>query len=369
MSIFVLYANSQISSFSSQMNSPKAEIAHYDSTVNYIELGYSSIADTIKLYSYINQTFYVLPLSESLKDYGYSDFYKTPQDDKSNIYGTPAKSSNFNSNYDDLVGKYFVVKEIFIDKQNAYNIIKWLKLENKVDESDVVWYKYPQQQNSFKFLVVAYYEHLKPKYVNNYYAINDSFYGDSEGTLAHKCIDIGVDNKTGKLSVQLEDGSAYPLPTKEYGIDYYEEYGSRDILYKGQTILVFKDGSTSGESYQCLGIGYEVEPRLGTIRKPIVVFENLNYISAYKDIVNSDGGEGGFFIKSDYERLIKKYGATWMNLVVQHKIKVGMPEALVLLSWGKPKRTNKDSTGLKQLVYGDDYVYIKNGVVSSWQQF
>ena len=58
-----------------------------------------------------------------------------------------------------------------------------------------------------------------------------------------------------------------------------------------------------------------------------------------------------------------------MNLVVQQKIKVGMPEELVRLSWGNPQRINTDSNGLNQWVYGSDYVYIKNGVVSSWQQY
>lgn len=364
--LFVITANSQISSFSSQTNTKKVEIAPYDSTINYIELGYSQ-ADTIKLFSYIGQTLYVLPIYS--KDMGYSYFYKSPKDDSSNRYGNPAKSSNFNTKYEDLVGKYFIVKDVFIDKQGTYHVTKWLKLENKDDSNDIVWYKYPEQQYGFNFLVLAYYEHIKPKYVGNYYAVTSILSDDSESVLAHKCIDIGIDDRTGKLSVQLDDGTAYPVPTREYGTDYYAEYGQRDALYKGQTILIFKDGSTIGESRNCIGIGYEVSDRLGTINEPIVIFDDFTYISAYKDIVNSDGGEGGFFIKKDYDRLIKKYGATWINLVVQHKIKVGMPEELVIMSWGKPKRRNKDSTGLNQLVYGSDYVYIKNGVVSSWQQY
>lgn len=366
-SLFGENVHSQISSFSSNTNTQPAEIVPYDSTMNYIEIGYGD-SDTIKLFSYIGQTLYVMPLSESIKDYGYSDFYKTPKAEYSNIYGNPAKESSFKTHYDDLVGKYFIVKEIFIDKQSSYRTTKWLKLENKNNASDIVWYAYPQQQSNFKFLVVAYYEKIKHKYIDNYYAINESFYGDSEGILAHKCVDIGIDNKTGKLSVQLEDGSAYPIPSREY-IDYYEEYGPRDILYKQQTILEYKDENIVAEPHNCLGIGYEVDPRTGSIRKPIVVFDDLTYISAYKDIVNSDGGEGGFFIKSDYDRLLKKYGTTWMNMVVQHKIKVGMPEELVIMSWGKPKKRNTDSYGLVQLVYGSDYVYIKNGVVSSWQQY
>ena len=367
LSLFGIKANSQISSFSSRAEE-KVEILPYDSTINFIELSYS-ISDTIKLLSYLNQTLYVVPQPETVRGYGYADFYKTPNAEYSNIYGTPAEKNKYQTNSNDLVGKYFVVKEVFIDNSKSYQTTKWLKLENKDNLLDVVWYRYPQTKNSFVFLVLAYYEHIKSKYVHNYYAINDAFYGETEGILAHKCVDIGIDNKTGKLSAQLEDGSAYPIPSQEYGIDYYAEYGTKDLLYKGKTILIFKEGSTTGESRNSLGIGYEVNSRTGSINKPIVILDDLTYVSAYKDIFNSDGGENGFFIKSDYDRLIKKYGATWMNLVVQQKIKVGMPEELVRLSWGNPQRINTDSNGLNQWVYGSDYVYIKNGVVSSWQQY
>ena len=367
LSLFGVKVNAQINSFSSRTKET-IEIPPYDSTLNFIKLDYSN-SDTIKLYSYLNQILYVMPLAESVKGYGYADFYKTPNAEYSNIYGTPSDKNNYQTSFNDLVGKYFVVKGVYIDKSKSYSIVKWLKLENKDNASDIVWYKYPQVQSNFKFLVLAYYEYIKAKYINNYYAINDSFYGQEECVLAHKCVDIGIDNKTGKLSAQLEDGSAFPIPFQEYGIDYYAEYGPRDSVYKGKTILIFKDGSTIGESRNSLGIGYEVSSITGSINKPIVILDDLTYVSAYKDIFNSDGGENGFFIKSDYERLIKKYGATWINLVVQQKIKVGMPEELVKLSWGNPKHINTDSSGLNQWVYGSEYVYIKNGVVNSWQQY
>lgn len=51
-------------------------------------------------------------------------------------------------------------------------------------------------------------------------------------------------------------------------------------------------------------------------------------------------------------------------------VTLGMPEDLVYLSLGKPARVNR-SVGRYgvhlQLVYGGSYIYIRNGLVSSWQ--
>ncbi|MBA2592968.1 MAG: hypothetical protein M3495_06005 [Pseudomonadota bacterium] len=55
-------------------------------------------------------------------------------------------------------------------------------------------------------------------------------------------------------------------------------------------------------------------------------------------------------------------------------IYVGMREAAALASWGRPKSTNKyDSGKTQQWVYDNKvsptmyYIYLENGVVSSWQ--
>jgi len=69
------------------------------------------------------------------------------------------------------------------------------------------------------------------------------------------------------------------------------------------------------------------------------------------------------------------------RLIQQNKIARGMSERALVISWGKPRRINT-STGSwgtrKQYVYGGfygkyistkaNYVYVRNGVVDSWQQ-
>lgn len=63
----------------------------------------------------------------------------------------------------------------------------------------------------------------------------------------------------------------------------------------------------------------------------------------------------------------KEYETT----AITKKVSMGMPEQLLILSWGSPKDISKTvgSWGVnKQFVYGlSNYVYTKNGVVTSWQ--
>ena len=51
------------------------------------------------------------------------------------------------------------------------------------------------------------------------------------------------------------------------------------------------------------------------------------------------------------------------------KIMVGMSEANVLASWGRPQRVNgggSDPSSLSQWVYGENYLYFRNGKLHSW---
>lgn len=53
--------------------------------------------------------------------------------------------------------------------------------------------------------------------------------------------------------------------------------------------------------------------------------------------------------------------------VIDGKIKIGMTQDLVVLSWGEPSRKNKTISKYsteEQWVYGRSYVYLKNGIVT-----
>lgn len=63
----------------------------------------------------------------------------------------------------------------------------------------------------------------------------------------------------------------------------------------------------------------------------------------------------------------KKY----KELMLTRHIKMAIPSAIVAQSWGKPEKINKTvfpGHTSEQWVYGrGSYVYIRNGIVSSWQ--
>ncbi|MES2960846.1 MAG: hypothetical protein V4694_00490 [Pseudomonadota bacterium] len=64
----------------------------------------------------------------------------------------------------------------------------------------------------------------------------------------------------------------------------------------------------------------------------------------------------------------KKYYTT----VKQKRISLGMPEELLILSWGNPNNVTQSvgSWGVhKQYIYESNYVYIENGKITSWQSF
>lgn len=69
--------------------------------------------------------------------------------------------------------------------------------------------------------------------------------------------------------------------------------------------------------------------------------------------------------------LTKKYGSSAATRVLEGKIWIGMTEQMLLESWGRPDDINTTVTRYgtsKQFVYGlGRYVYVKNGIVDSWQ--
>jgi hypothetical protein len=62
--------------------------------------------------------------------------------------------------------------------------------------------------------------------------------------------------------------------------------------------------------------------------------------------------------------------ASEVALVKAKEIRLGMSEAALLCSWGRPQSVNR-SVGAwgehKQYIYGRVYVYVENGKVASWQ--
>jgi hypothetical protein len=60
---------------------------------------------------------------------------------------------------------------------------------------------------------------------------------------------------------------------------------------------------------------------------------------------------------------------TW-NRIKNEEISIGMNKDMVLMSWGYPDEINRDvgKWGVhEQWIYGDNYLYFENGILTSWQ--
>lgn len=90
--------------------------------------------------------------------------------------------------------------------------------------------------------------------------------------------------------------------------------------------------------------------------------ENEERARAEEDWLKIEGNRRAF--------LIDEFGEKQACLILEGKIAIGMTEAALLKSWGRPRRIN-ESVGPwgvhKQYVYRSAYVYVENGRVVSWQ--
>ncbi len=289
----------------------------YDSTKNYLW--------DKNVTSYVGQLLYVNGKSDILRDYGYDNF-KTIREAgvTDHRYGQPSTSSSFNTKYEDLVGKYFIVKEVYPDsRQNNYTGLYkyewWFLLENRDDPEDTVWFKYDGQfKHTFPFITISYFNYIKEnkkgvKFVSSYSykdeklrtRVNEhDFYTGEEITQS-------LDDKWECIDVTIED-------------KYY------DLVY----VVRNQRGNVSTINVE--------------ITEPIA--NGVQYV----------------FTDEEYGEMVKKFGKLNANRVLQHKVGVGMPETLVILSWGKPDKINRSSSGSDQWVYDNQYVYVENGVVTAW---
>lgn len=308
----------------------KSFVAPYDSTKNFL------FEENVT--SYIGQILYVNGLSGSLQDYGYNNFktIKEPRYDSDNRYGSPAKQSENNTKYEDLYGKYFIVKDVQRDSRASqgesvlldeyfFGDTFWFLLENKEAPSDTVWYKYNgKYERRFPFIVLSYYNYIKNEYIGKTYI--SSYYKDDNDTLRER---IGqIDFVTGE---EIKAGTNHYWTCIDVIIEDKYFYLS----------LVFKDDQGQ------------------TVIKKVKDVDN-QYLDTSNDIYFT------IMEKSKYVTLCNKYGTEAMNKVRQHKVYIGMPEVLIKMSWGKPQKINRTSYGPDQWCYDNQYIYVENGKVSAW---
>lgn len=118
----------------------------------------------------------------------------------------------------------------------------------------------------------------------------------------------------------------------------------------------------------------------GSDNGPIrLVFENSKGEQENKDVCTCGNNVSkgfidlnyfeNYFTKEDPKKDYRGNEDIW-DLITEGKIKIGMTESELILSWGQPKKINEtvvSSSANKQYVYYDQYVYVANGLVTSFQ--
>lgn len=255
--------------------------------------------------SYKGQTLFVLPVSDGLEKYGYRHFEK----------GAVPKDSYGKVEYEELANKYFVVDSaiLFIEKYSIYR--KFLFYLTEKDGSEKYLYYYdPESEYGFPFLVVSHFNYMKDNYVGKRYVISSN-------------------------------------------------YLSSHDLVTGDT-LIFPSESKMSWTVSDITI---VNNDLRNLCVVVKSGKMTSYVAASTFEYGLQGSKGirRVFEKTEWDRLVKTYGLSMMQSVMDVKIKIGMPKKLLIMSWGKPDHVNSASYG-DQYVYEDQYVYLKNGKITSW---
>ena len=276
----------------------------FDSTENFLG---------VNAFNYIGQTLYLPGKELAFRQFGYDRLYidyKKSELDKNNIYKC---GKGFNSNYDELNNKYFLVLDVIsgandIESEIIYGKIFYFKLEEK-DSKDILYYKYfSKSESSFDFILVSFYEKLKLLSIGNDYVCSEKLIASSTDVdtgkpIANiigeswKCLDVTIDNNSQRLSLLLKN-----------------KMGNKVLVRYSSVLGTWALGRT--------------------------------------------------FKKSDAKDYIKKFGNKQFENILQGKCIIGMTKEMCKLAWGEPNKINETiylNKNSEQWVYSDNYLYFDNG--------
>ena len=290
----------------------KAEPVEYDVTKNFL--------GTENVESYVGQVLYVNGKSEQLQGFGYENFKvrKVRYYDFDNRYGKPSVESPYNTKYEDLFGKYF--KVLNVDKDETGENYYVFTLQNRDNENDIVYFNYAGEfECFFPFIVVSHFEWCRDNLIGKKYF----------------------------LTYTLKDDKIHGRGTN-----------NTDFL-NGESII-----HNINDVWECVDVTIESK-----YYDFVMLLKNKNGKVITYDIEWIDkkiDEEVSILTENAYHNLVTKYGVEMVNVMRNHRIKIGMNKELLIMSWGKPDKINSNSYGADQWVYGTQCVYVNNGKVEGW---
>lgn len=306
-------ANAQIKTThaAEKVVAPVTSTAPFDSTRNFS--GKNNIA------SYIGQELLINGDSYG-RENGLENFYSEKE---GSVVLLGKSQFDRRTPYSYFDGKTYIVREVIPDSKQGdwtqlYDDFWWFKLENRDDANEQIWFRYnAKYEHTFPFVTMSYYNYL----VNN--------------KIGDKIICAYRVESNGKLKTRVAETDV------NTGVV---------IEQKPEDVWTVKDVSIEDKWFNLVFIVENQDGFQSTIPTSTTYQDNL--LRTYW--------------LSDYNAYVDKYGKDMMETVRAQKVKVGMPEELLIMSWGDPDKINKDSTGSAQWVYGRQYVYVKDGVITAW---
>ncbi len=161
-------------------------------------------------------------------------------------------------------------------------------------------------------------------------------------------------------------GTAWDFPFVT--MSYYNYLCSRVVNNKfviSNSVLVNKEQASSAEPWEATSISINNEGKLFVIIKHNEI-DNKVLLDDFVTYSELEQKRKAIYAEQEWNDLVKQYGLSMMKIVLDGKIKVGMPEKLVRFALGAPNKINTSSYGSNQWCYDGIYVYIKNHKVESW---
>ena len=157
-----------------------------------------------------------------------------------------------------------------------------------------------------------------------------------------------------------------------------------DILHQAESLIGKKIWANQNRAHRLFTDDPKLEHPLGHIEVLEVVgvttkmtgHVHKREVGPYFLVVRKKTGDTGYLAFTDGSYFLKnpidpKWDKATVEMIKQRKIKLGMSEQQLSLSWGRPHRINKSvgSFGAhEQWVYGSEqYVYMQNGKLTSFQ--
>ncbi len=303
--VFSLLGIGQITTTKIASDNEQAKRTSYDSLNNFLD---NDVA------RYIGQEFYLKGKSKGLEKFGYENLlidYKKSSGSQVNIYKC---CDSYNSKYNELVGKYYKVLDVIRDPQ-YYGRKFYIKLQEKTS-GDTLYYVYNTEYKSlFPFVVVGFFEKIK------------------------------------KLIIG-----------QEFVFDADLLEGSKDIN-TGKVVTTY-----IGQKWKC--IDFTVEETYFNLS---LIMENSDGDKASIDYeyVLGDRSSSRAYFADEADKYRKKFGKEDFETILKRKVRIGMTKEMCKLSWGEPKSINQTITSgrkSEQWVYSDNYLYFKNGLLTTIQK-